>query len=192
MQKIVLSDVKNILEYEKIRESFRRHLIELKKNRRVQVGDKVSLIFENRETVLFQVQEMMRSERLVDEKAIQAEIDTYNALIPGDSELSATLFIDITDQSSIRQELDRLISLNEHVYLRIGNGHMVRGVFAEGTSREDRISSVHYVKFSLTPDERKAFLSGNEEISVVIDHPNYHASEKLPEKIGKALAEDLT
>jgi hypothetical protein len=95
MEKIRLSDVKNLVEYEKVRDSMRARIIALKARRRVIVGESISLLFENRETVLFQIQEMVRTERLVQDERVQEEVDAYNALIPGTSELSATLFIEI-------------------------------------------------------------------------------------------------
>ena len=95
MKKIDASELLDLTAYEKAREAMRAAIIELKKNRRVSIGDRVTLLFENRETVLFQIQEMVRTERIVDDAKVQDELDTYNALIPDPGELSATLFIEI-------------------------------------------------------------------------------------------------
>lgn len=100
MKKIEYSEVKNIYEYEKIRNDFRNYIIDLKKRRRVEVGNRISIVFENRDTVLFQIQEMMRAERMVDDNEIKFEVDTYNDLIPEKNELSATLFIEVDDPQS--------------------------------------------------------------------------------------------
>ena len=100
MQKIRLDEVKNLYEYEKVREGFRREVIAAKARRRIPVGDRLSFVFENRQTVLFQIQEMVRAERIVADARIQDEIDVYNDLIPGPGELSATLFIEIEDASN--------------------------------------------------------------------------------------------
>ena len=95
MEKVALSEIRDIAQYERVREAERARIIERKRPRRVGLGENLTLLFENHDTVLFQVQEMMRTERIVDEAKIQDEIDTYNALIPGPGELSATLFIEI-------------------------------------------------------------------------------------------------
>src|SRR5215470_102520 len=95
MNKVSLDDIMGISAYEKIRENFRRGIIDLKQKRRVSVGDRVSLVFENRDTVIFQIQEMVRAERIVDLDKIREEIEVYNGLIPDPGELSATLFLEI-------------------------------------------------------------------------------------------------
>jgi hypothetical protein len=116
MQQIHLSEIKDLVEYEKARDAMRARVIELKKNRRVPVGDNLTFLFENRDTVLFQVQEMVRTERIVDEARIQEEIDAYDALIPGPGELSATLFIEIPDlarmsNDEVRRTINRFHGL---------------------------------------------------------------------------------
>src|SRR5436190_9994611 len=112
MRPIELGELRNLYEYEKLREIIRKKIIEEKRDRRVTVGPNMTFVFENRNTVLFQIQEMLRTERLVDDAAIQHEIDTYNQLLPGDQELSATLLIDITEKAKIRPVLDSLVGLN--------------------------------------------------------------------------------
>src|SRR5947207_11389782 len=104
MQQIHLSEIKNLVEYEKARDGMRARVIALKKNRRVAVGDNLTVLFENRDTVLFQIQEMVRTERIVDDARIQEEVDVYNALVPGPGELSATVFIEIPDLSRLSPE----------------------------------------------------------------------------------------
>src|SRR5712691_7709326 len=104
MQQIHLSEIKNLVEYEKARDAMRARVIALKKNRRVSVGENLTFLFENRDTVLFQIQEMVRTERLVEEPRIQDEIDAYRILLPGPGELSATLFIEIPDLVRMSQE----------------------------------------------------------------------------------------
>src|SRR5438132_12376841 len=109
MKKIVLSDIKNLHEYELIRDDYRREVIAAKARRRVSLGPELSLVFENRLTVLGQIQEMCRAERLARPEAIQQEIDVYNELLPDGGELAATLFVEITEESRVQAELDRLI-----------------------------------------------------------------------------------
>ena len=110
MKPIELAEVKDIAEYERIRPALRARVIALKNDRRIAVGPHITFLFENRETVLAQVQEMMRAERIVHEDKIQHELDTYNRLLPDDGELSATMFIEVTDPGRIRQELARLLA----------------------------------------------------------------------------------
>jgi hypothetical protein len=174
-----------------MRDALRRHIIDIKKRRRLLVGDHVSLVFENRETVLHQIQEMVRAEHITSPEAIQDEIDTYNRSVPEDGELSATMLIELTDRDEMRAEMDRLVGINEHVRLRIGSEHTVPGVFEPGWSREDRVAAVQYVKFPLAPAQRDAFRSGREPISVEVDHPNYQAAAQLDQAVRETLADDL-
>ena len=192
VKKIALVDVKNLYEYEKIRDRFRREIIELKKRRRVSVGDKITLIFENRETVLFQIQEMIRAEQIVADDKIREEIDVYNELLPAPGQLSATLLIEIEDRSKIKEELDRFLGIDEgeRVYFQIGREHAVAGLFETGHSKADKISAVHFVRFSLTPDEIAAFQ--REGVVLVVDHPNYRARVTLSSEIKATLLEDFT
>ena len=174
-----------------MRDTMRTHVIDLKKRRRVPLGDRISLVFENRETVLFQVQEMVRAERMTSADAIQAEIDVYGRSVPERDELSATMFIEITERDAIRPELDRLIGVNERLRLRIGEHHAVPGVFEPGWSREDRIAAVQYVKFPLTPEQAEAFKGGREPVFIEVDHPNYRASTRMEEAARQELAREL-
>ncbi|HXG50590.1 MAG TPA: DUF3501 family protein [candidate division Zixibacteria bacterium] len=189
MKKITLDDIMGPEAYEKIREEFRRRIIELKRNRRVPVGDRVSLVFENRDTVLFQIQEMLRAERITDLDKIREEIDVYNDLIPGPGELSATLFLEIEDQTRLREELLKFLGIDEAVFLRIGDT-VVRARFEEGRSKEDKISAVQYVKFPLGPREIAAFRD-LESVELFIDHPQYKASARISGEAKKALCRDF-
>lgn len=191
MRKITLADVRDIAAYEKIRDEFRRAIIELKKRRRVQVGDIVTFVFENRETVLFQIQEMMRAERIVHEDKIQQEIDIYNELIPEDNELSATMLIEIDDLEVLRQWLPKLIGIEEQVWLRIGDRHAVRALYEPGRSKEDKTSTVHYVRFRLSPEEIRAFKDESLPAVLAIAHENYRAEATIPPEVRRSLAEDL-
>ena len=127
MQKVTLDEIVGSERYEKIRDDFRRRVIELKKHRRLSVGDRMTFVFENHETVLFQIQEMLRAERITDIDKIRFEVDTYNELIPRDGELSSTLLIEITEQKQIRPELVKLIGLDKAVSLQIGQRLPVPG-----------------------------------------------------------------
>ena len=190
MDKVVLEDIVGNAAYEKKREQSRQRIIELKRNRRVSVGDKVTLVFENRDTVIFQIQEMMRAERISDLDKIREEIDVYNELIPAPGELSATLFLEIEDQTHLREDLLKFLGIDESVYLKVGN-HSIHARFEEGHSKEDKISAVQYVKFPFSEAIVQAFVKG-EKTELVIDHPNYQARTVIGPDTRQSLVEDLT
>jgi len=189
MNKIILDDIMGLPAYEKARERFRQRFIELKKKRRVPVGDKVSLVFENRETVIFQIHEMMRAERITDLDKIREEIEVYNVLIPEPGELSATLFLEIEDQSHLRDDLLRFFGVDEAVFLKIGT-RKIQARCEEGRSKDDKISAVQYVKFPFTADERAAF-AGSAEAALLVEHPNYQAQVRLEAETRESLLADL-
>jgi hypothetical protein len=191
MQRIRLDEVKNLFEYEKVRDAFRREVIALKTRRRIPVGDRLSFVFENRQTVLFQIQEMIRAERIVADARIQEEIDVYNDLIPGPGELSATLFIEIEDKDRIKPELDRFMGIDEgqHVWLQVGREFAIPGEFEAGHSKEDKLAAVHFVRFALPEPARRAF--AREPVALVVEHPGYRARTELSDEARAALLEDL-
>jgi hypothetical protein len=188
MKPISLDDIRGIAAYEKIRGDFRQKIIELKKKRRVAVGDKVSLVFEIRDTVIFQIQEMMRAERISDLDKIREEIEVYNVLIPEPGKLSATLFLEIEDQSHLRDDLLRFLGVDEAVFLKIGT-RKIQARFEEGRSKDDKISAVQYVKFPFTADERAAF-AGSAEATLLVEHPNYQAQVRLEAETRESLLAD--
>ncbi len=189
MKKIALDDILGFAAYEKVRQQFRDDIIDKKKRRRVAVGDKISIVFENRDTVIFQIQEMLRAERIADLDKIREEIEVYNELIPSPGELSATLFIEIEDQAHLREDLLKFLGIDESVYFRVG-AHSIQGRFEEGRSKEDKISAVQYVRFSFDTQAREAFRRG-EPAEIVIDHPNYKARAVIASDAQRSLAEDL-
>jgi len=190
MKKVALDDIIGLGTYEKVRENFRRRIIELKQARRVAVGDKVMLVFENRDTVIFQIQEMVRAESIADLDKIREEIEVYNELIPNPGELSATLFLEIEDQIHLREELLKFLGIDEAVYFKVGS-HSVHARFEEGRSKEDKISAVQYVKFPFSEEARTALVKG-EEAEIVIDHPNYKARALVGTGTRQSLVEDIT
>ncbi len=190
MKKIVLDDILGFAAYEKVREDFRRRIIELKKVRRMAVGDKVTLVFENRDTLTFQIQEMVRAERIADLDKIREEIEVYNELVPEPRELSATLFLEITEQSHLREELLKFLGIDEAVYLNVGS-HSIHARFESGRSKEDKISAVQYVKFPFSEEARLALING-EPAAIVIDHPNYQARAVMDARTRQSLVEDLS
>ncbi len=197
MQKIVLSDVRNLVEYEKVRDAARAAVIALKKDRRVSVGENLTFLFENRQTVLFQIQEMVRTERIVDEAKIQDEIDAYNALLPGEGELSATLFIEIPelthlDQEEVRRRVNRFQGLHEdRVALVIGDGARVPARFEGGHSKEEKMAAVQYLRFPLNAGARAALADLDRPARLVVDHPNYQAETTLAPALRAEVLKDL-
>jgi hypothetical protein len=189
MNKITLDDILGFAAYEQVRREFRDDIIDKKKKRRVSVGDKVCFVFENRDTVIFQIQEMVRVERIADLDKIREEIAVYNELIPNPGELSATLFLEIEDQTHLREDLLKFLGIDEVVFLNVG-GYSIRGRFEEGHSKEDKISAVQYVRFPFEPAACRAFMDG-EKAELMIDHLNYKASAVLTPEVQKSLAEDL-
>ena len=190
MKKIALDDILGFSAYEKVRQEYRQQIIDKKKSRRVAVGDKVSLVFENRDTVIFQIQEMLRAERITDLDKMREEITVYNELIPNPGELSATMFLEIEDQTHLRDELLKFLGIDEVVFLKVG-GHSVRGQFEEGRSKDDKISAVQYVRFPFSAEAQKAFIAGA-RAEMAIDHAHYRASAVLGADQQQSLAADLT
>jgi len=189
MKKIVLDDILGFAAYEQVREKFRNDIIDKKKRRRIALGDRVSVVFENRDTVTFQIQEMLRAEKITDLDKIREEITVYNELIPDTDELSATLFLEIEDQSHLREDLLKFLGIDEAVFLKVGE-RSIQGRFEEGHSKEDKISAVQYVRFTFDPQTRQAFRAG-ERGELIIDHPNYKARVALAPDTQQSLAEDL-
>lgn len=191
MKPIEFSEVKNLYEYEKIRDEFRKGVIAAKKTRRIRLGDKMTLVLENRESALFQIQEMMRVERIVADDAVQHEIDTYNQLVPADNQITGTLLIDITEKALIKPVLDSLVGLNNNMFfLKVGD-HEIPAVFDEGQSEDDRISAVQYIKWTLTPEDVKAIKGQEKEVSILSKHPNYSFVHVLTPEQRQAVIEDL-
>jgi hypothetical protein len=191
--RIRLHDVLNFFEYEKVRDEMRHRVIELKRARRVQVGRHLSFVFENRETVLFQIQEMCRIERIAADARIQDELDVYNELLPRPGELSATMLIEIEDRDRIKPVLDRFmgIDVGQHVWLQVGREFAVPGEFEAGHSDEERgkISAVHFVRFTFPPAAARAF--GSAHVFLAVDHAAERSRARLTDEAKAALLQDL-
>lgn len=192
MKLLATSEILNLVEYERVREARRRELIEMKRPRRVQVGRHLTFVFENRETVWFQIQEMVRAERIVDEAKIAEEVEVYNSLLPGSGQLAATMLIEITEPSQIKPVLDTLLGIDTRDYVKLTVGpHVIVGDFETGHSDEERgkLSAVHFVRFALPPEARRIFASA--EVALVVEHPNERARAVLSEETRRSLARDL-
>ena len=192
MRLLETSEILDLVEYEKVREARRREVIELKRPRRVRGGRHLTFVFENRETMWFQIQEMVRAERLVDQAKIAEEVEVYNGLLPRAGELSATMLIEIDDASQIKPVLDRLLGIDTRDYVRMTVcPHVIVGDFEAGHSDEERgkLSAVHFVRFALPPDARRNFSTA--EVALVVEHPNERARTVLSDATKQSLLTDL-
>jgi len=191
--RIELRDVLNFFEYEKVRDETRRRVIALKRARRVSVGRYLSFVFENRETLLFQIQEMCRVERITDDARIQDEIDVYGALLPRPGELSATMMIEIADKDQIQPVLDRFlgIDIGQCVWLQVGREFAVPGEFEAGHSDEEKgkLAAVHFVRFAFSEAAVRAFAES--PVFLAVDHPGERTRTALSEETKAALLGDL-
>ena len=179
-------------EYERQRDSYRQTIIALKQRRRITIGDKVTLVFENRETLRFQIQEMIRVERIVDPEKVQEELDVYNALLPASGELSATLLIELTDPDTMKQWLDLFMDLDhgQKVGLRAG-GDVVYGEFEGGHSHETKISAVHFVRFCPTSAMVQALADQSARVALTVHHGRYDAETEVPWSMRQEWLSDL-
>jgi len=188
VKKITFDEILNIYEYEKVRESKIKEVIEIKKNRRVFLGDLIHLVFENRETVWFQIQEMIRAERMVKDEEIMQEIEVYNELIPDKNQLSVTMFIEIPDEKERKELLPKLVGIHDYLYMHIGDKHTIRAI-ADERSKEDyeygKAAVVHFLKFNFTDEQVEDFKKL--PIKLEITHPNYKAIGEVPENVKKEL-----
>lgn len=183
-------DLLDLVEYEKARDEIRDSAMAARKLRRVHVGEMVTIAFENVETVKYQIQEMMRAERMVDDDEIDFEISTYTGLLPGPSELSATLFIEIDDTPRLHEWLPKLVGIEDSVSLAIDGAGVAAAVGEEGRSKEDVTSTVHYLRFPLTAEQAQV-LRAARGAELVIEHPNYRARTTLSPETVEALGSDI-
>ena len=192
MKPLTVQDLLPADQYERSRDELRRRIIGLKEHRRIAVGDLVTLVFENRDTVLFQIQEMIRAEHIVAPERIREELESYNEQIPGSQELSATLFIEVTDPTKVKSVLDRFhgIDTGQTVGFQLGN-QQVYGVFEQGRAKEDKISAVHYVRFPFLDNQKAQLAKLTESIEIFIHHSGYQARVAVPDKMRMALLQDL-
>jgi hypothetical protein len=192
MRKVDRSELLDLGAYEQVRERFRNRVIALKARRRVALGAHMTLTFENHDTVLLQVQEMLRTERISDERSIAHELATYNELVPGARGLSATLFIEYDDAEERRAKLVELAGLRTEIRLRIaGSEHVAR--FATHFGEElERIPSVNYLTFDeLAPTAAASLLDAGVPAALACTHPGYRVEVPLPAPLREELALDL-
>ncbi|HWZ93408.1 MAG TPA: DUF3501 family protein [Polyangiaceae bacterium] len=178
-----------LAEYEQIREPFRRRILALKQARRVALGSNMTVLFENHDTALYQIQEMLRTERITAEKAILHELETYNELVPGPHELSATIFIEYPERTQREQMLDALAGVETAFYLRVA-GERLKVVGDTRGTDPSRTMAVQYVKFPLSESAERALRAEGVEITVGVEHPAYRAEVVLSSETARSLRED--
>ena len=192
MKQLIQTDLVSTAEYEQQREQFRAQIIALKQRRRISVGPLVTLVFENRETLRFQTQEMIRVEHILDPHKVQEELDVYNALMPGSGELSATLLIELTEQDRMKEWLDRFMGLDHGETVAICAGtEQAFGEFEGGHSHETKISAVHFVRFRPTASMTAAFADLRQSVMLTVHHHEYHAEAPVPGSMREEWLSDL-
>lgn len=180
--------------YAKARPIFRAEVIEHKKIRTVQLGNHVSLLFEDELTLRYQVQEMLRIEKIYEEEGIQSELDAYNPLVPDGSNFKATMLIEYTNEVERKAALGKLIGIEDRLFIQVEGQARVYAIADEDLDREnaEKTSAVHFVRFELTQSMKDA-LKGGAQMMLGCDHPNYPAHlEELPQETLASLLNDLS
>ncbi len=193
MQKISRDSLMSLESYAKARKDFRARVIAHKKPRTLALGEHVTLIFEDELTIRYQVQEMLRVERIFEEEGIQEELDAYNPLIPDGRNFKATMMIEYEDVDERRTALSRLKGIEDRVWVRVEGCAPVYAIADEDLEREtdEKTSSVHFLRFELTGEMVEALKYGV-GLAVGIDHPHYTAKiDPVPPEVRSALLADL-
>jgi hypothetical protein len=191
MKPITLDDLElDLAAYGARRAEARATAIALKKTRRIALGDVVTLVFENRDTLRHQIQEMIFVEQTSDLAKVGEELDVYNPLMPTPNELSATLFLEFPDMGTLKAELPRFAGIEHTFSLTVGD-ETVKARGEEGRSKDDYTATVHYLRFPLTDEQRDAFRDPDVPAEVAVEHPNYAESARIPQEMRLSLLADL-
>ncbi len=193
MQPLKHDDLFSLEQYAKERPAFRAKVLEHKKNRQVGIGPHATLYFEDRLTLQYQIQEMLRVERIFEAEGIQDELDAYNPLLPDGSNWKATFMIEYTDEEERRKALAQMIGIEDQTWLQVHGHDKVYPIADEDLERdtEEKTSAVHFMRYELTPEMVQAVKAGA-DIAAGIDHPSYqHTVEAIPANVRDSLASDL-
>ncbi len=195
MNKLQLADISDLRAYERERETFRAEVIALKKLRRLAIGPVITVVFENRTTMRFQIQEMARAEKMMSDAALEEELRAYNPLIPEIGELSLTVFLELTSPEQLREWLPRLVGIERAFELRIGEGPdrlalagEVDESHASQLTREEITASVHYVRFRMDSVQQRRFVA--EPAVLATNHPAYQHECRLSSATKDSLVAD--
>ena len=192
MARIERENLLTLEAYARERKDFRSRVIEHKKHRTVQLGDSVTLIFEDELTIRYQVQEMLRVERIFEEEGIRDELDTYNPLIPDGRNFKATMMLEFPKPDERQRRLAKLIGIEDKVWMQVEDCERVWAIADEDLERENeqKTSAVHFLRFELTDAMAQALKRGL-GLSIGIDHPEYQASLSVTAPVRASLAHDL-
>ena len=192
MPRIDRASLMTLEAYARARTQFRAKVMAHKKNRAVQIGDHLTLIFEDELTIRYQVQEMLHAERIFEEEGIQSELDTYNPLVPDGRNLKATMMVEYPDAEERRKRLAELIGIEDKVWIQVQAHDRVWAIADEDLERENeqKTSAVHFLRLELTEDMILALKEGA-VLAIGVDHPRYKARLEAPPAVRDALAEDL-
>ncbi len=192
---LTLADVLDLRAYERVRGDYRARVMARKRIRRVGLGPFMTLIFESVDTVRFQIQEMARAEKIISDEGIQTELDIYNRLLPSEGELSATLFIELTSEGSLREWLPRLVGIERQVGIQVGADLVMGSPEAEhaaALTRDAVTSAVHYLRFPFSEGQVNAFAhSADDDVALVATHPSYEVRTTLSREVRSELLGDL-
>ena len=193
MEKLTRETLYSLEKYSELRKDFRDEVMAHKQNRRLALGTNASLYFEDRLTMQYQVQEMLRIERIFEADGIQEELDAYNPLIPDGSKWKATFMVEFPDIDERRAMLTRLVGIEDCVWLQVGEFDPIRPIADEDLERsdDDKTSAVHFMRFELSAEEVDALKSGA-TLAAGIDHENYQVDVRpVADNIRKSLIADL-
>lgn len=192
MNKLTPGDLHSLEAYAKLRPEFRARVMEHKRNRRLPIGEHITLIFEDRLTVQYQIQEMLRVERIFEEQGILDELNAYNPLIPNGSNWNATMMIEYEDQEERRLALQRLVGIEDQIWVQIGDSGPVRAVADEDIQRstQSKTSSVHFLRFEL-PADRVVALKNGASLRAGVSNTHYSYSTEVDEAMCESLTADL-
>ena len=192
MSRLTAADLMKLEEYAEQRPAFRARVLEHKKHRKLHLGPHLTLLFEDRLTIQYQVQEMLRIERIFERAAIEEELGAYNPLIPDGSNWKATCLIEYEDAAERARQLVLLKGIEDLIWVRVGEGPRIQAIADEDMERENetKTSAVHFLRFELDATSRDAARSGA-VIRFGVDHPAYRETVELPEPARRALAADL-
>jgi Protein of unknown function (DUF3501) len=192
MPRIDRASLMSLETYARERRQFRAKVMAHKKDRSVALGEHVTLLFEDELTIRYQVQEMLRVERIFEEQGIQDELDAYNPLVPDGRNLKATLMVEYPDADERRRKLEELIGIEDKVWVQAKGHERVWAIADEDLDREneEKTSSVHFLRFDLSEDMAKALKNGA-SLTMGIDHPRYAATVEAPPAVRDSLVKDL-
>lgn len=193
MEKLKPQDLMTLEDYSEKRAEFRKEAVAHKEKRKVHIGGNATLFFEDRLTMQYQVQEVLRAEKIFDRAGIEDELGAYNPLIPDGANLKATFMLEYDDREERQRKLAQFVGIEDTIWVRVGDHDKVYAIADEDMDRDTRekTSSVHFLRFEFTP-EMVADAKAGKPIGVGIDFDAYrHAVDPLPEETRAALAADF-